>query len=145
MVSDGKRDAPFDAVANGCNDLVDNAPVVTLMHSTMSPPAATGGTIAPGLYFQTAGTRYDGLTGVYGSGRQILRFTGGNFDQLLSGSSDDSRYAGTWVAKDATLTMTSTCPQQGEPASFGYTASPSEVRLYVTEGQAVLEVVLTKQ
>jgi len=152
-LADASSDAPIDALqkdaASGCNDLMNVAPLVTVQHGPGgAAPTPEGGVLVPGTYFESSGTRYDGLMGAYGTGSQILRFNAdGGYDQLTGDDSGISRYSGNWIAADASvLAVTQTCPKNFPAAYIGYTADPMQLHLYQNESAGVVfEGVFDKQ
>jgi hypothetical protein len=125
--TDAGTDATTDAAPACTLTFTDTAPAFTITKVATAVPAATGGTIVPGIYWLTDQLDYTGpggattvSTGAYTQTFQItatewniISTAGGKRVDAASGTS-------TYTATGTTFTYTSTCPKPAAPTSVGY-------------------------
>jgi hypothetical protein len=125
--TDAGTDASTDAAPACAFTFTDTAPAFTITKVATAVPAATGGTIVPGIYWLTDQLDYTGpggattvSTGAYTQTYQItatewniISTAGGMRVAAASGTA-------TYTATGTTFTYTSNCPKAGAPTSVGY-------------------------
>ncbi|HXJ20525.1 MAG TPA: hypothetical protein VMT03_09855 [Polyangia bacterium] len=114
------------AGAQACNSLINNAPVVNKDHDPAAPPAMTGGTLTPGLYYLTKMVQYNGENGNTAH-QETWSFSASNtFDVVQL---DGTRYSGTYAVSGTTVTLTITCPAAaaGRVVASPYTATATQL------------------
>jgi len=141
--ADDAADAADTEAPAACNDLVNAAKMVQGQHSIAPPPPIMGGNIVSGLYYLTAITDYDGMTGPSNAaGKLTVRITLGLDEVYESGG--EKRDSNSIQVNNALLKVTQTCPGASS-VTFGFNASQTELRLYEPVGNVTRESVLTKQ
>jgi len=155
-------DAALDAPdAGACNDLTNDAPLVTEVDVPGSSPPASGGALAAGTYFLTSYTVYGGTTGglTLQATASVLPMTapGGN-----GGSGTIQVIENVNGAPDATSTETYdilfgsvlrpklACGDGGSildmsPTGFGYTATTTQITLDSDSPTLSVVLVFAKQ
>ncbi len=133
--TDASTDASTDA-APTCNlTFTDTAPAFTITKVATAVPAATGGTIVPGIYWLTDQLDYTGpggattvATGAYTQTYQItatewniISTAGGKQIPSASGTT-------TYTATGTTFTYTANCPTPGAPTPVAYSVVGNTIR-----------------
>jgi len=135
--------------ANACNDLVNNAPAVTLVAIADSPPAALGGTLVDGTYWLTGFNVFTGPGGTTDlstfTANATFVLSGTTMQQVLSSNGGaEKRYTSTVSTSGTTLYATDTCPEpvtEQDP----YTATPTKLTIYLDDPNGTFEQIYTKQ
>jgi hypothetical protein len=109
-----------------------NGPVVKVTGGgNTSPPASTGGVISQGIYALTAATVYPAPSGaMYGTAQTTLQISGGQFQEMDSGSGSTATTSGTWMTGGTKLTLFESCPTT-TTYTWQYTASSGTLSVTV--------------
>ncbi|MEP7051488.1 MAG: hypothetical protein ABJB12_14100 [Pseudomonadota bacterium] len=139
-----------------CNTLANDAPHVVPVHQPTAPPAALGGTISDGRYFQTGYTLFDGPNGQSTNlgdfwSSAVMLVANGTMQSIEGYRMEGLEHLPgtartyTFVASGPTLSVTETCPKPQPAAMISFTATPAEFRYYVPAPGTVTELIFTKQ
>jgi len=157
--SSGGTGAPGGAGSGGtgaggddaCNAIEANAPLYPLLSVSGPPPAALGGTIVPGTYFVTSETQYESppMATVYRRGVRI-EIAEGSWQEADAPDPEEAlgttqRYTYAVSVESPRLTMTTTCPVQGDPLNHSYTVEPEGLTVYVLADDVTLGITLARQ
>jgi hypothetical protein len=139
----GAKDAGTDAVASGCNALVNSAPESTQSTIASAAPAATGGTIVDGTYFLTEFNLYDpagSASAPEPSGLKVTLAIHGNEMDSIQTLPDDSSdtFAETFVVSGTDLNRTLTCPNPGPDLQAVYSVTGNTLTIYETNATSQL-------
>ena len=132
-----------DASSGGsapCNALVDDGPQVVPRALASAPPAPLGGLVSDGRWDFTAYTAYLGASGQLAlpldwvSG--VMTIAGSTIQTTnvarSEGFTDNPTLSTmTFSISGTALNVTTTCPEHGVPAGIEYTATASELLLYL--------------
>ncbi|MDB4938320.1 MAG: hypothetical protein JWP87_5292 [Labilithrix sp.] len=139
-------------VAGECNAVTNGAPELTSSTIKGDAPAATGGTIADGTYFQKEFNIYDPAgtaSAPSPSGLKVTLVIEGSSMQSVQELPDASvaTFTETFVANGTKLDRTLTCPKATTDLKAVYSVSGSTLTIYETDPQSMLVAgnVYTKQ
>lgn len=129
--------------ATGCTTLTNGAPESTQATVKGAAPAATGGTIADGTYFQTEFTVYDPAgtaSAPSPSGLKVTLAIKGNLMLSVQELPDASvsTFAETFVVAGTALNRTLTCPKKAPDLSAVYSVAGSKLTIYETDAMSGL-------
>lgn len=128
-----------------CNALsLAQAPVVNVAYLPATAPAATGGTIEAGTYYETAVNVY-GPEGQAISSQGAWVISGTSVEGAYDAVDGTDRWSATLSTTGTTLSLGGTCGFTGTVAYDGYSATAGELRLYALFQGDVWEYVYTKQ
>lgn len=134
---------------------IDPGPSVPLQRVAASPPAASGGIVAPGRYVLTAVDVFTGPAGASGptgdalARRCVLATTTYGCVEREGDASPDAGataapapFAGKYVASGTSLAFTRACPPDGTLLR-GFTVAGKELHLFVTLSGATVRETMT--
>jgi hypothetical protein len=133
------------AGAAPCNTLdFSAAPSVTPQKVAQAAPAPSGGSISPGVYYQTSETIYTGNGGPTGaestSFKLVIVITGNTIEQAAGTSTQSDRRTMTFTAAPPYLSVTRTCGQsQGQTENAGYTVTGNQLTVYTQNNDGLIE------
>lgn len=114
-------DAGGVGLLQGCNGLVNTAPLVNKDHTPGPPPVMAGGTIVSGTYYLTKVVQYNGEI-LNMPSQETYVFSNGTFEAItLTG-----RVSGSYATSGTNLTLKFTC-SGGAPIVMAYTASATQI------------------
>jgi hypothetical protein len=131
-----------------CNTLdATLAPAVTIDAVAADPPMATGGTIADGTYYITAGTDYVGAAGTAGTvgvSQEVFQVAGNTFESALVAGAKNESASGALIIAGINLTISGDCPSTGS-ATATFTATAATFTTYAIADAGTFALVYTKQ
>ncbi len=151
---DSGVDASNDGSSGGpaCADVGRDGPDVAEVRVAQNPPAAAGGTIAPGKYLLTTWETYAGTAGMAGPTGSIRKSTLlVSATQLTFATRDVEEAADlpvrieTFQPKGTTLESQETCPLEGRTFARKFTASANELVLFEPFGAITRRLVYKMQ
>ena len=138
---DGSSDQDAAADTNPCRAMENVGAVVHPTADETHPlPAATGGTIADGVYVVTSATQYElnatgqavwlACGGELADFQETIRFQNGTIEEISNNVGDAAQiFGGTFTTSGTDLKMHLTCPTSGD-ATEGYSVIGSKLRLF---------------
>ncbi len=132
-----------------CNALANAGPTVQPENVAQAAPTPAGGTFSDGTYYLTAESYYTGPGGASGPAGATLKqvlVVGGNTVQFVGrvGGSSDERGTFSVSTSGTEATVVGICGNVGGGTN-GYTAGPTEFRIYTEEPGGTREDVYTRQ
>lgn len=116
------------------------------MAATAPDPA--GGAIQDGTYSLTSMTEYTGPQGLAGildiSASAVLTISGSTMQQDGKVNGQETRYTTTITTSGTTITTSDICPGPSS-GMHSYTATPTALSIYDSEGGSTLEQVYTRR
>jgi hypothetical protein len=142
-------DAPRPDGPGACTDLTNGGPFVFEQMVAEAPPAPVGGALTPGTYDLTVQTLYTGRGGstgpTGGDARSSLRYTaGGGMEANISANGFINIWSGTVATESESLITDFACPEM-QTEFNPYTATETELRIYLPDGANATELVFTRQ
>jgi hypothetical protein len=146
--ADANADASFDADGSAaCNVLPNGGAVIQPTVVAQSLPSGAGGAVAPGTYHLTAVTYYFGVDAGAApteTWQEAISVNGVSFATVaVRNAGPEQRTSGAFVMNGSEVTFTESCPVASAHGPFEYTATGSELAVYVASAKRAL--VFTKQ
>jgi hypothetical protein len=142
---------PQSATADGaararstCNALVGDAPSVTSTNSPAKAPTPAGGTLSDGTYVLTSTTIYTALPFPGMKLSSLMQIAGNTIQQVATMNGEEKRFTTSFTTAGSAIVMTDTCPVR-KSGTYTFTATPSELRMYLTSPVGKIEQTYTKR
>jgi len=132
------------AGASACNALAGDAPAVTTTSSSAKVPPAAGGQLSDGTYVLSAMTIYTPLPIPSMSLSTVMQVTGSTIQQVATMNGQEKRFTTSFSTSGSSITMADTCPV-AKSGIYGYTATPTEFRMYLNSPIGKIEQTYTKR
>jgi hypothetical protein len=121
-----------------CNTLVNAAPESTIETVKGNAPAATGGTITDGTYFQTKFVIYDPTSNASppepGGLKATLKITGKTMDLVLDlGDGENKTFTESFTTNGTAVDRVLSCPKVGDDLKAVYSVAGNELVLFETD------------
>ena len=134
--------------AAACNALdLTGAPTVTPASVAQAAPTPAGGTIADGIYYQTAEITYTGVggstTNTNSPFKSVLGISGNTINQAGTDGSQFNYWTMTISPSGTTFTTQAVCGQAPNNQSIGYTFASGVLKVYVVKGSETQENTFT--
>lgn len=146
--------AANDGTGATCVGPDNTAPEIAEIVVPDPPPAPKGGTIEPGLYYETSWIRYSGIATPPDAGRSTMHRQTTTIDSglemVISTRTWDARdpmvyVVRLWHSSPTTLQFYYTCPNVLISTGIGYDATPGSVTFYHEDTIGPYSWTLTKQ
>jgi hypothetical protein len=127
-----------------CNALVSDAPSVMSTNSPGKVPAATGGTLSDGTYVLSSMTVYTAMPfpGIMVS--SMMQVSGNTIQQVANMNGEEKRFTTSFTIAGASIAMMDTCPTR-KSGNYTFSATPTELRMYLTSPLGKIEQTYTKR
>ena len=137
-----------DSSAAVCNALVNDGPSVTSTIVHDDAPVPAGGTLKAGTYTLSAFTFFGDEAITAGLGtvteQEVIQVSGSTLQTVQLSKGVETRFTATFSTSGSTLSSTETCPDTDQ-GSIEFTATDTELRLYVTTSSVTAEATFTKR
>jgi hypothetical protein len=137
-------DRPAARAGSKCNALVGDAPAITSTNSPAQVPTPAGGTLSDGTYVLTSTTIYTALPFPGMKLRSVMQITGNTIQQVATMNGDEKRFTTSFTTAGSSIVMTDTCPAR-KTGTYTFTATPTELRMYLTSPMGKIEQTYTKR